>query len=389
MDVGSLLSRLDRVQRRHPALAFPIAVVKHFGEDGAGRLAATIAYYGFFSLFPLLLVLVTIGGLLLRDQPDLQERLLDSALAQFPIVGSHIRQNVGTISGSGVALVVGLATALWAGLGALRAAQFAMDAVWDVPVFRRPPIHRAIVRSLLMLATLGLFLFATATLTSILGGAVFGAVGTGAIAGSLVLNVALFSVMYRVLTVADIRWRDVIPGALLAGTGWAILLILGGRIVGSRVGSASDVYGFFAIVIGLLAWLHIGAQLTLFGAEVNVVRTNRLWPRSLVPDAMTEADETVLARLASEQRRREDQIVNVGYETQGVSENEETSGQSEADLAELEERMPAPLRSAKALVGIVLGSTALTALLLRAFRSKRTDERPSAEVVVRIVRDDA
>ncbi|HZD18583.1 MAG TPA: YhjD/YihY/BrkB family envelope integrity protein [Actinomycetota bacterium] len=317
MDVHTLVRRLDRFQRRHAVIAFPISVVKHFGEDGAGRLAATIAYYGFFSLFPLLLVLVTIAGFVLRGHPDLQERLLDSALGQFPILGTYIRQNVGTITGSGLALGVGLATALWAGLGALRASQFAMDAVWDVPFFRRPPIHRAILRSLLMLATLGVFLLATAMLASILGGTAAGASGVWGMIGSAVLNVALFAVMYRVLTVADIRWRDVVPGAVLAGIGWTALLIVGGAIVSSRLGSASDVYASFAIVIGLLAWLHLGAQLTLFAAEVNVVRSNRLWPRSLDPRDMTRADVDVLARLTVEQRRREDQIVSVRYGDKG------------------------------------------------------------------------
>ena len=71
-----------------------------------------------------------------------------------------------------------------------------------------------------------------------------------------------------------------------------------------------------------------------------------------------------------------------------VTEIEETRRQLEADLKELEERIPAPLRSMKSLAGIVVGSTALTAFLLRRSRSKRSDTGPATEVVIRIVRDD-
>ena len=71
-----------------------------------------------------------------------------------------------------------------------------------------------------------------------------------------------------------------------------------------------------------------------------------------------------------------------------VTEIEETRRQLEADLRELEARIPAPFRSLKSLAGIVVGSTALTALLLRRFRSRRSDGHAPTEVVVRIVRDD-
>jgi YihY family inner membrane protein len=315
MGLRDLIARVDGYQRRHQMLAFPHAVVKHFGEDGAGRLAATIAYYGFFSLFPLLLVLVTVAGLVLEGKPDLQQRVLDSAIAQFPIVGEDIRRTVGTLPGSGLALAIGIATTVWAGLGGLRSAQFAMDSVWDVPYVRRPSTPKVILRSLLMLASLGVFLLAAALLGSVAGGAVgvtpLAVVG---LAASALLNVVLFLVMFRVLTSADLTWGVVWPGAALAGIGWTALLLLGGWIVGNRLEGASNTYGFFAVVIGILAWLHIAAQLALLGAVVNVVRANRLWPRSLDPTKMAEADARVLRRLAGQERRREEQIVDVRFE---------------------------------------------------------------------------
>ena len=318
VDLRGALRRADRFQRRHPAVAFPYAVVKHFGEDSAGNLAATMAYYGFFSLFPLLLVLVTGAALVLRDHPELQQRLLDSALAQFPIVGEDIRENLGRIEASGVALAIGIVTSIWAGLGGIRSAQYAMETVWDVPYVRRPSTPKSILRAVIMLATFGVFILAAAVLASVAGGVGLTPLGVVAWVGSVVLNIGLFLVMYRVLTTANVSWGDVLPGALVAGVGWTALLALGGWIIGNRLESASNTYGFFAVVIGLLAWLHLGSQLTILGAEVNVVRRNRLWPRGLTDDDMTEADRRTFRRYAKQEIRREDETVSVHFGNEGT-----------------------------------------------------------------------
>ncbi|HSL12569.1 MAG TPA: YhjD/YihY/BrkB family envelope integrity protein [Actinomycetota bacterium] len=317
MDARGFVRRADRFQRRHPAVAFPYAVVKHFGEDSAGNLAATMAYYGFFSLFPLLLVLVTGAALVLRDDPQLQQRLLDSALAQFPIVGEDIRENVGRIEASGLALAIGIVTSIWAGLGGIRSAQYAMETVWDVPYVRRPSTPKAIARAFVMLAAFGVFILGAAVLASVAGGVGLTVLGVLAWVGSVLLNIALFLVLYRVLTTAHVSWSDVLPGGLVAGIGWTALLALGGWIIGNRLEGASNTYGFFAVVIGLLAWLHLGSQLTIVGAEVNVVRRNRLWPRALDADDMTEADRRTLRRFAKQETRREDEIVSVHFENEG------------------------------------------------------------------------
>jgi membrane protein len=255
----------------------------------------------------------------LRDDPELQQRLLDSVLVQFPIVGQDIQENLGRIEGSGVALAVGIVTSVWAGLGGIRSAQYAMETVWDVPYVRRPSTPKSIVRAVVMLATFGVFILAAAVLAGAAGGVGLSLLGVVAWIGSLILNIGLFLTLYRVLTTADVSWGAVLPGALVAGIGWTALLSLGGWIIGNRLESASNTYGFFAVVIGLLAWLHLGSQLTIFGAEVNVVRGNRLWPRSLDSDDMTEADRRTLRRFAKQETRREDEIVSVHFENEGTA----------------------------------------------------------------------
>ena len=232
-----IIDRTDRVQRRTPVVAFTLAVLKKFGEDRAGQLAALIAYYGFFSLFPLLLALVTLSGLVLADS-NFQARLLEAALAQFPVIGEELRKNLETLPGKGIGLVVGVIGALWAGLGGIKAAQNALDQVWDVPQRRQPSFLVALVRAALMLVTLGVFLLLSTFLGSIAAGTTATSipvriVGIGL---SAVVNFATFLVAFRVLTVADVSWNDVWPGAAVAAIGWTVLQTLGGFILGHHTG---------------------------------------------------------------------------------------------------------------------------------------------------------
>ena len=311
MGIGAPLRAIDRLQRQRPWLAIPIALGKRFGESGAGSQAAAIAYYGFFSLFPLLLVLASLAGFALRDHPDLQQRLLDSAFAQLPVVGAEIRGNVRSIQGSGLAVVVGLALATWAGLGAIRATQVAMDTVWDVPRRRRPGALASIGLSLVTLALLGVFVLAATAIAGVTAAAGPAGAAIGLL-GSLALNVAVFLLAYRVLTRADIGWRAVAPGAALAGIGWTLLLAVGARIVSGRIASSENMYGSFAVVIGLLGWIYLGAQTALLGAVLNPVLSDRLWPRSLAGDP-TSADRRALRRSARQEERRPDESVEVTF----------------------------------------------------------------------------
>ncbi len=314
MNIGGPPASLDRRQREHVWLAFLVGVGKRFGENGAGALAATIAYYGFFSLFPLLMVFTSIAGLVLQGRPDLQERLVRSALSQFPVLGTEIQSEIGSLDGSGLAIAVGLALALWAGLGGVKAAQVAMDTVWDVPRKRRPAAPAAILRALMMLLILGVFVAGGAVLAGVSNVGRGPAVSVLSFLSSAVLNVALYAIAYRVLTSADVTWKQVMPGALIAGVGWTILLAAGGWIVENRLASSSDVYGTYAFVIGMLAWIYLGAQLTLAGAVVNVVRADHLWPRSLQGSELTDADERALRRSAMQEERRPEEKVSVAFD---------------------------------------------------------------------------
>ena len=313
--VRRLLDRLDRLQQRHPALAVPCAVVSKFGDDQAGNLAGLLAYYGFFSLFPLLLVMVTVLGFVLAGNPDLQTRILDSALAQFPVIGNQLRDDIGSIRGSGLALAIGLAGTLWAGLGVTQQAQNAMNLVWGVPRRRWPNLWVRLARGLGVLGVLGLGALGATALSGL--GTISGLPVIGRVlpfAGTLLLNLALFEFAFVVLTSPPVPWRRLLPGTALAGVGWTLLQVLGGYYVTHQLKSASQVYGTLALVIGLLSWMYLGAQLFLYAAELNVVLAKRLWPRSLFPPPLTEGDKRVLGDLARAGERRPEVRVDVAFE---------------------------------------------------------------------------
>jgi YihY family inner membrane protein len=311
------LQGIDRFQRRHAWAGFPFAVVRKYGDDQAGYLAALIAYYGFFSVFPLMLVFVSVLGIVLANSPQLQQEIIDSALAQFPIVGPTIAEEVHAITGDAAALTIGLVTALWAGLGVVQASQNAMNQVWDVPRKDRPNFFISRLRSLLMLFVLGTTLLASTLFSGLAtarssNGAVL---VTWEIGVSLLFNLVLFLIVYRVLTRLDLRWRDVLPGSIAAAISWTVLQGVGGYYVEHTIKTASNVYGTLALVIGLLVWIYLGGQLTLLCAEINVVRIRRLWPRSLAPP-LTEADQRVMRAGTLTERRRPEQHITVTFETE-------------------------------------------------------------------------
>jgi YihY family inner membrane protein len=275
--------RVDVLQERNGWVARAVAVAKKFSDDEAGQLAAVVAFYGFLSLFPLLLVFVTLSSWLLTDRPDLQDELLDSALAQFPLIGDQLRDNVGQIEGSGLAFVVGVLVALWGGLGVVQAMQAAMNRAWDVPPAARPNFVTTRLRSIAMLAVLGVGVIASTVLNSVAGGLDgLGALGRVALlAASIVVSIGLFLVAFRLLPACSLRWRDVAPGAVLAAIAWVGLQTFGVALLSNRLRDASALYGMFGVVIGLLGWMYIQAQLTMVATELNVVLRERLWPRRL------------------------------------------------------------------------------------------------------------
>jgi uncharacterized BrkB/YihY/UPF0761 family membrane protein len=100
---------------------------------------------------------------------------------------------------------------------------------------------------------------------------------------------------------------------LLAAAGWSLIQALGGYLVAHQLRQTSEVYGFFAIVLGLIAFLSLGANLTIYAAEVNVVLARRLWPRSIVQPPLTGPDRDALREIAKREERRPEERVDVRF----------------------------------------------------------------------------
>jgi YihY family inner membrane protein len=293
--VTKAVGAVDRFQRRWPFLAFPVAVWKKFSDDQAGNLAALIAYYGFIATFPLLLVFVTVLDILLRNDPQLRATLIDSALAHYPVVGDQIKNNLGSFSGAGLPLAVGSVVLVLGARGVAGAMINALSQVWGIPRNRRPGFPLSWLYELALVLTVGIGFVVTTALSGVAAG--FGHLLTGAggqvlaVAVSLVLNVGVFWLAFRIATGFKVRWHDLRYGAAIAALVWQVLQVAGGYVVSHQLERASSLYGTFGVVLGLLGWLYLEAMVTLYAAEVDVVLVRRLWPRPLQPENPDRQEE--------------------------------------------------------------------------------------------------
>ncbi|MHB8219061.1 MAG: YihY/virulence factor BrkB family protein [Acidimicrobiales bacterium] len=314
--IERFLRRIDRSQQKSAPAAFAFGVVKKFGDDRAGSLAALIAYYGFASLFPLLLLLFTILGMTAGGDPAFASRVEHSALSQFPVIGTDLQKNIKVLHDeSAFGLVIGIVGLLWGSQGAVQVGQYAMAEVWNVPGVDRPNFWVRLARTYTMMAVLGGFLVLSTAAAGVTSFAhswpAVAVVGTSLF--SIVVNVVLYIVAFRVLTPRQVPTRHLLPGAVLGGVAWTVFLYAGTLLIAHTLRHAHEVYGFFGTVLGLVAWIYLGAEMTMYMAELNVVRARRLWPRSIISPPLTEADRRVLEYLSAQGVRRPEQQVTVNF----------------------------------------------------------------------------
>ena len=319
-----LTATLDRFQQKHTWAGLPLAVVYKYVDDQGAYLSALITYYGFLSIFPMLLLLVTILGYALEGNKHLQHEVLHSALAQFPVIGDQLGSTVRQLQGNGVALVVGILGSLYGALGVAQAAQNALNRVWAVPRGDRPNPLKSRARSLLLMLVIGAGLLITTALSALSANAASFGADVGAVLPWLLLivavaaNVGLFVIAFRVLTARDVTLREVLPGSIMAAVGWQILQEWGSYYVSHQVHGSTTTYGLFAIVLGLIAYIYLAAVVLVLSAELNVVRADRLWPRSLLTpftdDArLTDADERAYASYPETERHKPNETIEVEF----------------------------------------------------------------------------
>ena len=319
--------RLDAFQQRHRWAGFPLAVVYKFFDDMGGYLAALITYYGFLSVFPLLLLLASVLGFILQGSPHLQQEILESALRQFPVIGQQLGDPHG-LRGSTTAVAIGIVGSLYGALGVAQATQNAMNTIWAVERNRRPnPLHSR-GRSLIVLPVGGISVVLNGYLSSVgsnisgLGSSVSELVRLGASVVATLVFAAFFVFLFRFATTSPLSRREVLPGALAAAVVWQLLQSFGAAYVGHVVRHADATNGVFAIVLGLIAWIYLASATMLLCAEANVVHVRRLYPRALVTPFtddvdLTDADQRAYSSYAKAQRNKGFESVDVSFEHDG------------------------------------------------------------------------
>lgn len=258
------------LRRRSPFVDLLVRSAANYRVHRTGRNATLVAHFAFLSVFPLLLVFTTILGFVLESYPNLRESIIDSAFIRIPIIGPELAKDPTKLQGDVYVLIIGLVVTLWAGMKAFNVLQYALDDIADVSLDDRPNIVRSRLRSLLGIAIVGGGQVAATVLTGfvgVTGVAILSRVGL--ILAAVMVNTVVLAASYRWLTSRPQSWRAIAPGAILAGFGFAVLQLVGTAFVGRAVSRASPVYGTFATVIGLMAWLSLHAMAALLGAELN------------------------------------------------------------------------------------------------------------------------
>lgn len=316
--IKKLVRRFDDYQQSHSSAAFVTGVAKKYVEDRGPSLAALLAYYGVLSLFPLLLVLFTALGLLFSHDPSFRSRVIHSALSQFPVVGKQLggHDAISQLKAKGLGLAVGLVGLFWGSLGVTKAGQRAMADVWNVPQLNRPRFVRRIGRGFEFLGVLVLDVILSTALAGLVtfGGHALWLQALAVVVG-IVINVALFLLGFRILTPNSVATKTLFLGAAIAALSWNALQYLGTWLVGHELRHASQLYGYFGSILGLVSFLFIAAEVTLIAAEINVVKARHLYPRSLTPP-FTAADQEVLTALARQSQRFVAETVDVSFEVE-------------------------------------------------------------------------
>ncbi|MDR7086012.1 YihY family inner membrane protein [Aeromicrobium panaciterrae] len=318
------IGRIDAFQRKHAILGFPIAVIYKYFDDQGPYLAAIISYYAFIAIFPLLLISTSILGFVLQDDPDLRDRLLDSALSQFPIVGDALGRPNG-LNGSTGAIVIGSLAALYGSMGLGQATQNAANIAWSVPRNSRANPFLLRLRSIFFLAASGLGILLIAVITTLFSNPDQIGVGVSReitfaikIVGFL-LSVLIFGALFRLVSGGRGSWRSVLPGAATTALLWQLLQVGGQSFVENVINKASSMNSTFALVLGLMAFIFLAAVMAVLGLEVNVVTARKLYPRALLTPftdnvVLTDADQKAYAAYAKSQRHKGFQSVEVTFE---------------------------------------------------------------------------
>lgn len=311
--INWLIRTFDQYQRKHISLSFMYAVIKKYGEDQGGYHGAIITYYGVLSLFPLLIVFTTVSQLLFRAHQDTRLHLANVLNRYFPIIGSQLQQAVHSPKKAGIALVVSLLITLYGARGGANALRFSINALWHIPPAKQPPFFQSFLRSFSIILTAAFgFAFASvlAGYTAILGHSFEVKLLSAAISATILWGT--FIILFKLAIAGNKSVQSVAVGAVVVAVGIQLVQTLGSTILAHELKSLSNMSDTFALVIALLFWVYLQAQIILYGVEIDVVRAFHFYPRSVQPP-LTEADRGTYASYAQGGKLTAGESVNVRF----------------------------------------------------------------------------
>lgn len=294
--VNHVMETADRWQRSHRPPAVLYGVIKKFGDDDARLYVVALGWYGFVAIYPLLLAVVTVFAFIGAGALGHQ---LTSTLHQFPVVGSQFNPAHGSsrLHGSALGLVIGLVGMIYGAQGVTQTVQQAMARIWDLPPSDVPGFVPRMARSLLGLVLIGGAFVASAALTTFAtGGHLDLWLRIPILLGMAMVNGLFYVAAFRTLTPSAVPTRDLVTGAVLAAFAFTLLITVGSGLVQHQLKSSSETYGQFGVVIGLVAFLFLLATISLYGAELNAVLAEALWPRALQGSHPTDVDDRIRNR---------------------------------------------------------------------------------------------
>ena len=280
--LNKTINKLDKWQQRHAWSALTFAVIKKYSEDESGRQAALLTYYGFLSLFPVLLVLTTVTSVIASKHPGLHDEVIRSTTSYFPVLGNQLANHINTLHKNGWALVVGIMFTLYGTRGVADAFRRGVQHIWQVPKSQRVTFPRTIPNSLAIIVVGGTGFIIASISTGLAAAAGHGpAFRLLLVAVNLFILFWLFTFLLNACLPRHVPLKDTRSGALAAAIGLIILQALGGYLLKTELKRLDALYSYFAIALGLLFWIYFQARLLYYAVTLAAVRAQHLWPRGL------------------------------------------------------------------------------------------------------------
>jgi len=287
---SNLTTKIDNYQRKHKIAGFSYGVYKKYSEDEVGKKAALLTYYGFLSLFPLLLLIATTISIFTANDPQAQATATNTIARYIPAIGDQLYSHIHSINKNGFALIAALLFTIYGARGAVENFRESAKNIWHEPK-KNDSLAKNILRSLIILFVGTIGLISASVITGYVASA-----GSGLVFKilSVLANIfVLFWVFIFILKTSidrKISIKKIRLAALLSSIGLVLLQIIGGVLLAHQLKTLDTLYSVFALPLGLMFWIYLQSQVVYVAVVVAAVNSKKLWPRAIDQNNPTAVD---------------------------------------------------------------------------------------------------